>query len=131
MSGESGEREIPVGSGSVYTIGATVTQERVADLLCGALEGGSTYWCEKIRMKDNDYGHWTYAHEAIAAGLPFTLWHHGENEPDEIENSRERIEKALSEMPSAHTADFLNENDDADTSDTFLQYLCFGEMIYG
>ncbi len=30
-----------------------------------------------------------------------------------------------------HFSDFVNEGDDATTSDVFLQMICFGEIVYG
>ena len=30
-----------------------------------------------------------------------------------------------------HWQDFINENDDADTADVFMQLCLFGEIVYG
>jgi len=117
-----------------HTITTTVivTTERVADLLCCALEGGSTYWCEAFRPASYPEGA-EYGHEAVAQGVPFKV------KPDdeawlEIDNSPERITATLqrlaTELPR-HWEDFAQENEDAITGDLFFQLLVFGEIVYG
>jgi hypothetical protein len=47
---------------------------------------------------------------------------------------KSEIEKGLSLMAEAyskHFSDFIEENDDADTADTFLQLCLFGEVVFG
>lgn len=109
-----------------------VTTERVADLLCCALEGGSTYWCEAF--KPDHYPEGTdYGHEAVAHGAPFKV------KPDDekwirVPNSPERLVAALQIMADkypGHWHDFVQENEDAITGDVFFQLLVFGEVIYG
>jgi hypothetical protein len=46
-----------------------------------------------------------------------------------IERGKELL--ATDERYSHHYADVLNENDDADTGDVFLQLCLFGEVVYG
>lgn len=110
----------------------SVPLDRVADLLCCALEGGSTYWCE--RFKPERYPEGTnWGHEAAAHGVPFMI-EHGDDGVLRVINSRANITNALQLMADhqpRHWQDFINENEDADTGDVFFQLLCFGEVVYG
>jgi hypothetical protein len=39
--------------------------------------------------------------------------------------------RIMAEKEPRHFADFMTENDDADTGDVFLQCCLYGEVIYG
>lgn len=43
----------------------------------------------------------------------------------------ESLNKNFDKVPSNIIMTFIHENDDADTGDTFLQYIIFGEVVYG
>jgi len=56
------------------------------------------------------------------------------NEPPWKRLDLDAIKKGLqiiAEKYPRHMGDFLNENDDADTGDVFLQCCLFGDAIYG
>lgn len=121
-----------------YEVKTTVEIERkrLDDLMCGALEGGSTYWCDRCDIEWSDEAaaknEIEYGHEAIAAGAEFTVWHN--DEETTIPNGPKTIERALQQMADEHPFhfnNFINDNDDAETSDVFFQLLCFGELVYG
>lgn len=128
--------------------------QRIKDLLCNAIEGGSNYWCDTIdRMgdiggKQAEYrqdvpfvaGGWLRVIEQ-ESGMPSYV-----NAParyfEMIDGKltecyrldRECLIRGLQTMASKypkHFSDFLNETDDATTGDVFLQCCCFGEAIYG
>lgn len=104
--------------------------ERVAYTLCAALEGGSTYWAEGVKV--SDYRGCEWAHEAIACGASFKVLHDGE--VTAVENSLIRIGLTmtiLAEKHMEHFSDVIRENEDAETGDIFFQLLCFGEVVYG
>ena len=46
----------------------TLTDEQIDNWLCGAFEGGSTYWCRGIKVKNNDYKGTKYASECVSRG---------------------------------------------------------------
>ena len=106
--------------------------DRVADLVCCALEGGSNYWCAEFAPDGYPEGT-QYGHEAVAHGAPFTIRDDFGVSPRRVKNSPEIIAAALQLMadkfPKAW-ADFINENEDAITGDLFFQLLCFGEEVY-
>lgn len=43
----------------------------------------------------------------------------------------ENLNKNFDKVPSKIIMAILNENDDAETGDQFLQYIIFGEVVYG
>ena len=107
-----------------------VNRGRIADLLCCALEGGSTYWCQRVEITDFPEGA-EWAHEAIASGLTeytVTTWEDGEFTVGGT--VPEALRKLAREYP--HQWDlFMCEQEDADTGDLFFQLCVFGEVIYG
>jgi hypothetical protein len=109
-----------------------IPASRVGDLVCCALEGGSTYWCEDFNPKEYPEG-CEWGHEAVAHGVPFDIWL--EDEPRmRIKNSPARIAATLQLMAEKFPyawQDFINENEDSSTGDLFFQLLCFGEEVYG
>lgn len=115
-----------------------VTVERVQDLLCNAIEGGSNYWVEYMDRYGEDCRSVEYRQE-----VPFVkgCWLEVKDIGDGINHDGgvfkidlEAIKKGLAVMAEKYPkafADFINENDDAETGDMFLQCVCFGEVIYG
>jgi len=119
------------------SVPTSIPVQRVKDLLCNAIEGGSNYWCQSMDRRGgipiavapfrNDVpfveGGWLEVIEMADVG-----------EENKIRLDLESIKKGLqifAEKYPNHFADFLNFNDDATTGDVFLQCCCFGEAIYG
>jgi len=121
-----------------------ITIERIKDLLCSAFEGGIDYWGNvksviglKNKLKAEHF------HEIPALGGELTLF---DNETDEElgKIDMESMKKAFQYMAAGtdkngkdcpylttHLADFLNENDDANTGDVFVQLAVMGEIVFG
>jgi hypothetical protein len=115
----------------------TITKERIQDLLIGALEGGSDYWCEARFVK---------APGCIASYMEYP-WIDGcqiimnDFEGTDMlgggqykELTKDVLELGLRRMAGkypVHFKNFVEENDDAETADVFLQCCCFGEVIFG
>ena len=119
-----------------------VPLQRISDLLCSALEGGSNYWYEireqieppKVTfraMKGHSFPH-----------LDFPLSEGGALMISDLEKPRRkpiRLDlaamqkglKIMAEKNGRHFGDFLAENDDATTADVFLQLCVFGDVVYG
>ena len=116
-----------------------IEPNRVKDLLIGAFEGGSNYWYiieDKVIPID-----WPPEKHPSLYDIPLTescalIISDIEGDPD---YSRKRLDlnalrnglKTMAEQYPKHFANFLQENDDADTSDAFLQCCLFGEIIFG
>jgi hypothetical protein len=120
----------------------SISLERISDLLCSAFEGGSNYWYvinEFVEPKaltfrtdkDQVYRHLDYP---LNEGGALVV---GDMEDEDSEDKRldleaiERGLKIMAEKYPRHMLDFINENEDADTGDVFLQCCLFGEAIYG
>lgn len=112
---------------------------RVSDLLCAAFEGGSNHWYCELRVEQYpegkskaDYDCWWIQVPLEEGGvLKFDLKDDFRNE--EFRLNLEIITKGLRTMQdkySWHWADFINENEDAETGDVFLQCCVFGDIVY-
>lgn len=110
-----------------YTV--NVTRDRIADTLCAALEAGSTYWCEKVRV--SDYRGYEWAHEAIAASSPFSFKVFEEAAFQYPKLTLGAAVRKLAEDFPRHFGDMMGETEDAETGDALFQLLCFGEIVYG
>lgn len=130
-----------------------VSLERIRDILVGAFEGGSNYWMRIVGFDlpagvtkadfkeggkhavldefDNRVWHMAYV-------VPFTpdcgvILDDAEEETTHtltLEKIKEGIRVMAKKYPW-HFMNIINENDDAETSDVFLQCCLFREAIYG
>lgn len=124
---------------------ANVSFQRVAYLLCSAIEGGSNYWAEIKSVKkpkefsfmlDSDLG--GENPKADLVDYPFnggsiTFADSEGDMPDSVLDL-EAIGKGLQVMATNHPnhwQDVLNENEDATTGDVFLQCCLYGEIVFG
>ena len=108
----------------------TITDEQIDNWLCGAFEGGSTYWCRGIKVKNNDYKGTKYASECVSRGG--TIIVDDENCISNVDKNRILI--TLQVMSSDYPKSFdrlINDSYDSDDSDRLFQIACFGEVIYG
>lgn len=136
----------------------TVSLERMADMLVGAREGGSTWVTSLSRVtpegvvvgRNDARGLLALLPEPEAADLrksyedfpiyvaPFVAggsWKiRAESDPKEYTLDRAALERGLQVMADKcpkHFADLVGETDDADTADAFLQRCLFGQLVYG
>lgn len=129
------------------TITQEISLERIHDMLVSALEGGSNYWYmieKKIEPKKwefdtfkEDKTHYLGDYPLNLGGALIVTNERGLEGDDELVTKRlgmGAIQKGLELMakkePKAF-ADFMQENDDAETADIFLQLCVLGEVIYG
>jgi hypothetical protein len=131
------------------TVKSTVSIERVACLLASALEGGSNYWYvitdehaptsveyrTAISDEDDETTDVVYTHIDYPLN-PGGYLMIGDKEDDCIEAKLdlEAVERGLQVMATdfpAHFEALVNEHDDAETGDVFLQCCLFGEVVYG
>ena len=145
---------------SVFSARVVVPEKRVRDLLTTAIEGGSRHWAmiwryefapglayddfrEGGRMQVPD----EYHHPAEL--IPFVpgcaviivdaneVHHSYEQLPPDVAEwrlDREALFLGLQVMAEAHPrhmSDFMEENEDAETGDVFLQCCLLGGIVYG
>lgn len=103
------------------------TAERISDLLCTALEGGSNYWADfSCNLKDY--------YDFTAPEWTLVVYDMEEDEKQHLVNYDDIIRglQTFSTFANGrHFKDFLYENEDAMTGDCFLQCCVFNEVIYG
>lgn len=112
-----------------------LSPQQVADLMITALEGGSSYWCSKIRVVGDDDA--KFLDEAFWTDLKpfqFRLWipddMTDEMEIKIVDVTPESVNAALSKLVGRRGG-FDIENYDAYDADYFFQCLVLGEVVYG
>ena len=121
-------------------ITTNIPEDRIFDLLTTAFEGGSNYWVSSIEPRypegkaRKDYpleGWWWHCSLPLVDGGAVII-HEGDGTETTLDRAAcaRGLELMSREYPR-HWADFLAENDDAETADTFLQLAAFGELVYG
>ena len=138
-----------------------IPRERVENLLCDALEGGSNYWYmikDKIEPVGEGFAYYGSHNEKktkylhlypLQEGGALMIDDSNADEPELKEPVRldwARVKEGLrlwaldamkddeDKTRGAHPrlwADFIKDNTDAETADCFLQYCIFGKVIYG
>jgi hypothetical protein len=120
--------------GFTINIKMTIPEQRIKDLLCNALESGSNYWYQIQKYINPNKIKVAYKF----LDLPFidgcgVVIGDIENDFKPVLLNKEAISKGLqvmSEKYTAHMQNFINDNDDADTGDVFLQCCLFGDVIF-
>ena len=113
--------------------------ERVSDLLCIAFEGGSNYWYCDLEVEQYpegkskaDFEYWHIQVPLEEGGVLKFRDQFGDF--GVLRLDLDSITKGLRTMQDKyprHWADFLKENEDADTGDVFLQCCVLGGLTYG
>lgn len=117
-----------------------VTAEDIDDILCGSLEGGSTYWCDRVEVIEEYLGE--YASEQISRGgkLKFhVIEPFDEDDTEWYELDKEKflvgLQKWLDDYSDVGLVLYKNKLDcaeiDAGMADSIVQFALFGEEIYG
>jgi hypothetical protein len=125
-----------------FTVQTSITAERLNDLLTCAFEGGSGYWVSISGVVDPSS--WEAKFDNSPEDRPYP-----QDYPfnpggavilcDDEEDKSYRLDTAalqrgldtMAKDHPQHLADFLAENEDAETGDVFLQCCIFGEVVYG
>lgn len=126
-----------------------VTRSNVADQLCAAIEGGIGYWCPRQEFKytkpdspvpvmdagREDAKIWPcYDYPLQPGGAVTFKAEDGKGKKKTIVLNLDTITKGLQLMAQhspRHFANLVNENGDATTGDVLVQYVAFGEIVYG
>ncbi len=125
-----------------------ITDEQLDEIMCTALEGGITYWCDEAKVVGDYLGE--YAHEQIARGGQLILSDSEEGKTYEL--NKEKLLKGLelyltnggdAEIASREIVDTAEVaaatyeytidtcEVDAVVADEIVQYALFGDVIYG
>lgn len=113
-----------------------VTQEDIDDIMCSALEGGITYWCNKAEVVGEYLGE--YASEQISRGGILLLHDAEEDEVYDLD-----LNHLLSGIKQAYEGNYFSEYEwcdgktidtcqvDAEVADVIVQLALFDEVVYG
>ena len=124
-----------------------IPDQRIADVLITAFEGGVNYWCMIDSYREPEEGmmrHFDGSAHGIVRYCDYPLSPGGAvlirtNENDEINGKNrwvlntEALERGLgllAEKFPRQFAQIVDEEDDAATADLFLQLCCFGEEVF-
>jgi hypothetical protein len=128
-----------------FTLTLTIRKERIRALLDAALEGGSNSWYTIVRKQEPTV--WEEVDD-LPTGSPGTHWHSDyplnpdgaliirdklDDEHPTIRLDTEALQRGLTILAEKYPlqlVQFLNEQEDADTGDLYLQCCLFGEQIY-
>lgn len=131
------------------TIEVEITDGMIYNLLCCALEGGSNYWYQIKGYKEpahpmpNEMGGQIFKHLDYPTSPDGGLYIYdsvdGEgggifDEKHTFLLDKKALEHGIELMAREYPErlkEVLEENEDADTGDLFLQLCVFGEVIYG
>jgi hypothetical protein len=118
--------------------------DRVAGLLCCALEGGSNYWyCIDYDKSTKppainpelggDWDGFRHIYWPLSGGGALFIGDIEDEDEGAILDlgSVERGLRVMLEKYPRHFGDFISENEDAETGDVFLQCSLFGKIQYG
>jgi hypothetical protein len=132
-----------------------ITEEQIKNLICEAFEGGSNYWCHIVGYKFPDGIVFEDFREGGRFGPPeasigsLDYWHPSQLIPlhegcaiviqADDDKHRHRLDRialfcglqVMADKYPHHWANVVDENDDAETGDVFLQCCLFGELVYG
>jgi hypothetical protein len=127
------------------TINQKIEREVLEDIFVTALEGGSNYWYylsdEATKLirdavpKSEDPYLSTAILKAIEKGVDVPI-NDAEHEDEVIgtislKTMQERLQKLSRSANSDALMAHIKEEGDADTADVVLQYLAFGEIVFG
>jgi hypothetical protein len=127
------------------TINQKISREVLEDIFVTALEGGSNYWYylseEAIKLirkavpKSEDPYLSTAILKAIETGVEVPI-NDAEDEDEVIgtislKTMNERLQKLAESKNRDALVSHINEDGDGDSADIVLQYLAFGEIVYG
>ena len=122
-----------------------ITSQQIADLMVTAVEGGINYWADGFYLEspgdvapDDEFnGEIWYAnpHRYEDPDLRIKVVESGDGDgsTDHFFGQKEIADglRKMAEKSPSHFADIVNDNQDAITADVFLQYVVFGEIVYG
>jgi len=117
-----------------FNVPTKVSEERVRDLLCCAFGGGSNYWaCISHEEYEGERPRYAWEIPFLEDG-ELTIVDDGAREVVLGKLNRRSLVDGLLRMANQypkHYANFLAEDEDAETGDVFLQLALMGEIVFG
>jgi len=116
---------------------------RIADLLCTAFEGDVGYWACIVGYNTPSEPRSVYGSKTIhkyvdypltGGAIKLTIQDDEDAQTDPYIIDGDAISRGLNIMAKKyprHFANFIQEQEDAETGDVFVQCCIFGEIVYG
>jgi hypothetical protein len=117
-----------------FNVMQAIKEHRVIDLVIGAFEGGSNYWITDVRYNRLNPSTDMPSYAIIPFMSTGIAWISALDDDKTYALTRNNMMLGLHAMAkkySQHWANFMAGQDDAETSDVFLQCCLFGEIVYG
>ena len=118
-----------------------ISDELIENLLCGAFEGGITYWACNVSCKDREdmkkVGGYKHEYLTKTKLKDAVMYIHDTYSSEKHPITKKSIIDALQKMDDPKNSytkalgRILNETYDADDCDIVVQMACFGEVVYG
>jgi IS4 transposase len=110
-----------------------IDSQRIADLVITAFEGGSNHWIQKVeRIAGTANERPWYSDPLLYDGVfHIRIWADGSPYELTTETAKRGFVLMAEQYQSTHWADFLEESEDADTADVWLQLSVLGDVVYG
>ena len=117
-----------------------ITDEMIEFILCGAFEGGSTYWANNVSCKDKEDMKKVGGYKdryLTRTKLKNAVMYIHTVEDDKHPITKKSIIDALQMMDNPKNGytkalkRIINETYDSGDADLVLQMACFGEVVYG
>tara|TARA_A100001201_G_scaffold65190_4_gene61307 strand:- start:834 stop:1241 length:408 start_codon:yes stop_codon:yes gene_type:complete len=109
-----------------------IEDKQIDDWLCCAFEGGINYWCNEIKVKDDDYKGAKYASDVISRGGVIIV---NDYAPSNIKVTKSCILQALVWLSLNNYTKVLQRllsgQYDAGDADILFQVACFHDVVYG
>jgi len=120
-----------------FNIEIEISNDQVETLICSAFEGGSNYWMDfdtNPLIKDFKWNSNNYPAQIVNGDVEVNIYDNANDEELLGRLNTITIQQGLKIMVDkypAYFADIINENDDAETGDVFMQCCIMGEVVFG
>lgn len=108
-----------------------VTDEQIDDVLATAFEGGITYWCDAVRIRQKPSDDYDYASQVLTREGTLEIHETEEYDPETKSYGKWHLltmPKLLKALGDMH---FDFDDYDAGDADSVIQKAIFGEIVYG
>jgi len=114
-----------------------VPRDELDNIMVCALEGGISYWCDHVEVKDEDFRGCAFASETVSRGATLCIY---DAEDDEVwELDRAGLLKGLAKFIASNLCRDITINDnvvctdgiDSEDADMIVQLALFGDIVYG
>ena len=115
----------------LVTVPMVISPEDIDNIICTALEGGITDWCNKaeVLVKPEEY-EYEYTHEVVSRGGTIRLYVDDAGPVSlDLDNFTKGIQRFIEENIERLDIENIGASD-AGEADSIIQYAVFDELVY-